>query len=566
MTTVEELLVTLKQLVPELTDEQLEQVAAILRLGMGEPPTPTAEAVEAIEAAGGEVTEEMRAAFGLFTAIDPYKATASLDEILEVINNVVDINEEQLAKLTSVLQLALASAMAEEEALPEEDMLLDEEMLMGDEGMVGEEEIRAIVANAVRSVVGAPSPRPTRAVSRPPYAFSPTAVRDDDGDMSPIRAATRLRFGEADVAVKAIANDLYGDDYELKRYKQAQAFGAYLRHGKEALDHDASRALKAVILTPSQLKAFAFSGMSTTALKTDMADVIDELGEFLVPEVFRIDMIEKLPGLTVVRRYADILSTGSDMMTRVTVTGGDDRYTSAVRVTWVGDVPASGSADTNPTFGVERTPVHICKATIHVPMALMEDTPFPLVQKVNEWVSQAFAIDEDEQFLVGNGIAKPEGILPASGNGHSLTEAISGSASTIEFDGLKTLRYSVARQYRNGAIWIMNDSTAQAASKLKDGEGRYLWELSNQVGEPDRLLGYPVETSEAMPDIAADAYPIIFGNLREGYQIADRIGMSMVRDDVTQAEEDLVKFIFRRRLGAQIKSEWPLAVQKISAT
>lgn len=380
------------------------------------------------------------------------------------------------------------------------------------------------------------------------------------------KAATMLRYGQPDAAVRAIATDLYGSNYEELRFNQYKGFGRFLRHGDKAVTGDVARAMKTMILTPSQLKAYALSGMDLSAIKTEMSEVIDELGGWTVPEDFRTDMIERLPGLTVVRRRADVLQTGSDMMARVKVTGGGDRYTSAVRVTWVGDVITAGDADTNPTFGVERTPIHITKATVYVPMALLEDTPFPLLEKINQWVSEAYGLDEDEQFLVGNGIAKPEGILPGGSNGNSLTEVITGKAETLSFDGLIGMRYGIARQYRNGAVWTMNDATAAVTAKLKDGDGNYMWQVSNQEGEPDRLLGYPVETSEAMPDIAAAAFPILFGNYNQGYQIADRIGMSVVRDDITKAEEDLVKFVFRRRLGGQLKAEWAFAAQEVSAT
>ena len=67
-----------------------------------------------------------------------------------------------------------------------------------------------------------------------------------------------------------------------------------------------------------------------------------------------------------------------------------------------------------------------------------------------------------------------------------------------------------------------------------------------------------------MPDVAASAYPIIFGDLRS-YGVADRIGMSVTRDEYTLAEQDLIKFVYRRRLGGQVTRSWGLCVQKISA-
>jgi len=556
----------IKALVPELNPDDATKIAAILRLAFGESASsPPAGALE------GELTEEMRYAFGLYTKIDSFKMAANLDDVLATLEQVVPLSDEIREKLVAILQLALAEAekMDDEESLDdEEEEPPDEDFDEEDETMPDESSIRAVVAKAVYSVMGDddPTPRrrqPRKSASRPAYNFTPSN-QDGDPPLHPQAALNEIRFGQMEAPMKTITKDLYGTDYDQKRFNQRAAFGMYIRHGKEALDTNAVRSLKHVILTPTQIKSLVLSGASIAGIKTDMAEVIDDLGGFLVPEDFRTDMISRLPGMTVIRQRAEVVPTGSDMMVRVKITGGNDRYTSAVRVTWVGDIPEDASADTNPTFGVERTPIHICKATVHVPMMLMEDTPFPLVNKINEWVAEAYAIDEDEQFLVGNGIAKPEGILPDQANTNGLTEANSGSASTLTFDGLIDLQYALGQQYWARAVWIMNRATAKVARKLKDGEGAYLWEPNTQVGQPSNLLGYPVLMSEAMPDIAANAYPLIYSDVTALFQIADRVGMSVIRDDITRAEEDMVKFVFRRRLGAQVKAEWAGVVQKIS--
>jgi len=576
---------TLKQLVPDLSDEQAEKIGSVLRLGMGE----SAE-LEDVEG----VTEQMRAFFGLGEDIDSYKALQDLDVILNVVAQVCDLDDDKLAKVSAVLQLALAemaaqeggTSMDEEEYYEEEEELADDEEEFADDEEefvdeyddeeteevveVDEEELRAIISQSVdeydrnnrRSAPVRRREYTQRSV--PPYRFRPVQDQRPTGR----KAAAQIRYGGGSSgAVKAIAADMYGSGYDMRRYDQAMAFGKMLRMGEKALNRDELGLLRQVILTPNQIKAYAMNGVKVAALKADMSDVVDQLGGSLVPEDFRTDMIERLPGMTIVRGLADVLQTGSDMMTRVVVTGGNSRYPSAIRTTWVGDLPEDDSARTRPTFSVERTPIHITMAVVRVPRALMEDTPFPLVQKINEWVSGAFAIDEDEQCLIGDGIAKPEGILPDSTNARSITEVVSAHATTIDdLDAIKGVRHGVNRQYRDGAVWVMNDATALVVSKIKDGEGRYMWESSNQIGEPDTLYGHPVMTTEAMPDVAASAYPIIFGNFQQGYQIADRVGMSVVRDDVSEAESDLIKFIFRRRIGGQVKATWPFCVMKISAT
>jgi HK97 family phage major capsid protein len=471
--------------------------------------------------------------------------------ILEMMKTLVPgLSDEQYAQIGAVLALA-----GMDESLPTEKPPMSEDDMM----------------KAITQAVKAMGLTPAASTTRPPYDFQPVPVGSEPvtpstpAPTNAVKSLAVMQFGETPAAIKAVAADLYGSDYELKRYAQHRAFGRYLRFGDRGLDAAAHAALKSIILTPDQLKAFVLSGGEVSALKTDMSEAIDTLGGFLVPEDMRLDMIERLPGLTVVRPRADVTQTSSDVMTRVTVTGGNDRHVSAVRVTWVGDAPAEGDAATNLTFGTEQTPVHITLATIRTPRAVLEDAAYPLSAKLSESVSQAYALDEDEQFLIGDGIAKPQGVLPNSANGLSLNEVVSGDADELTFSGLVALRYGIARQYRNGAIWVMNDATAGVVAQMLDGTGRPLWQSSVTEGEPDRLLGYPVFTDEALPDIAANAYPVIFGNFG-GYQIADRIGMSVLRDETTHSEEDIVKFVFRRRLGGQVNRTWCFAVQKVAAS
>lgn len=476
-----------------------------------------------------------------------------LDKIKQLVPG---LSDEQYTQIGAVLDLAMGAETSEDPAT-EEPMNPDTSNTAPTDAA-----IKTAVLEALKSM--GLEKKSIQPVSRPPYQVTPSAAKVDEEseDKKALKSVSVLRFGQTDAGIKAIASDLYGVDYDSSRYVQMQAFNRYARTGK--VDAGEERALKMIILTPKQIKAALFNGTSIREIKADLSEAVETLGGFLVPEDLRMDMLERLPGLTAIRPGADVVTTSSDTMVRVKVTGGDKRHVNGMRVTWVGDKPADGAAKTAPTFGVEKTPIHIVMCTTPVPNALLEDSAFPLSNKIGEWASNEFALDEDAQFLTGNGIAKPQGILPNSLNGLSLTEVKSGSAAALTVAGLVGLRHGVARQYRNGAVFIMNDTTAGLVAAMVDTTGRLIWQNSMQDGEPDRLLGYPVLTDEAMPDVAANSFPIIFGN-RRGYKIADRVGMSMVRDNVTLAEQDLTKFIFRRRLGGQVGEEWAFALQKVSA-
>src|SRR5690606_34390260 len=109
------------------------------------------------------------------------------------------------------------------------------------------------------------------------------------------------------------------------------------------------------------------------------------------------------------------------------------------------------------------------------------------------------------------------------------------------------LIYKLNSAYRANARWVMNSNTTGSVRKLKDENGQYLWQPSLQAGQPQMLLGYPVETWEQMPDVATNAHPIGFGDFMQGYLLTDRVGMRITRDNVTNV--GFVRFYIRRREG-----------------
>jgi HK97 family phage major capsid protein len=82
--------------------------------------------------------------------------------------------------------------------------------------------------------------------------------------------------------------------------------------------------------------------------------------------------------------------------------------------------------------------------------------------------------------------------------------------------------------------------------------GVYLWEPDAQAGAPTTLLGYKVLTCDAMPTNVAGNFPVLFGNFRRGYQLCDRVGMTIIMDPYTTP--GLTRFYVSRRIGGRIRN------------
>ena len=199
---------------------------------------------------------------------------------------------------------------------------------------------------------------------------------------------------------------------------------------------------------------------------------------------------------------------------------------------------------------------------------LIEDSAFDVMGVSSDLLAEAFALGEDDMFINGTGVSCPKGILQDIDEADGPAKVVSGSASALTADGLIELRYALPAQYERNAKWYMANSTAKAIRQLKEATtNAYLWPISAQVGGlgavREELLGFPVVKDEFVPAIAANSYPIIFGDLM-GYMIVDRVGFSLQRLSELYAETNITLLLARKRVGGQVVEPWRIKVQKVS--
>lgn len=404
--------------------------------------------------------------------------------------------------------------------------------------------------------------------------FDDADAPEPEEEMSVSKAVYVMQFGEAGKAVDVVTKDVFGKDYNVNRQAQKAAFSKYLRYGNSRLTAKDADLLNELIYTPEVVEAEVKAGFTVQEIKSNKTvqqEAALELGGALVPEDWRAEVLKRMMGMTIMRGRARIVTTVRDAIEWPRLEGGDERYTSGVRVTWVDEVPDSATvAQTNFTLGTVKVPVHTVMARTDVSRNLLEDAGVSVSDLVGELFAEAMAIDEDEQFLVGNGAGRPFGLLgnrsgaeytPADG----IPTVISGSAAALTADGLINLVYDLDPQYLTNAIWAGNKTGFRDIRKLKDGNGDYLWARGIERGAPPIVLGYDYLMSQALPAVAANAYPFIFGDMR-GYLIADRVGMTVQRvEDTDTVGKNKVAIFARRRLGGQVIMPWMFRALKVSA-
>lgn len=401
----------------------------------------------------------------------------------------------------------------------------------------------------------------------------------ESGAAMAVKAAYVKKYGEIDAGAAQIFKELYGTDNYAALYTAKMAdLNRYCKSGM--MDPRLSRM---VLLAPDQVYAAVLGGVPVGdgqySIKATLIEAQDTLLGYMVPETLNMDMIQRLPGLTVVRGLARKFDTGGDQLSFLVRRGGAKRYIGQMRSKQTSESPTAGTFDTNPIFGKISIPVHVNLLKVPVSKSGLEDSKLDVMNQVlMPEIQTEGAQTEDGQFLTGSGAGEPQGILngtAANGapfNGDVAVRA-SGAASTLPFDPLVKAPWDLAGQYRQkrnpSTAWAFTSLTGSVISSLQDNTGAYLWtEMhgANAQGNPDTLRGWQYKESEALPEIAANTYPVIFGDF-SGYRIVDRVGMSITRyDDSNTADTDSVVFFVRRRYGGQLAEGWKLVVIKIATS
>jgi HK97 family phage major capsid protein len=309
-----------------------------------------------------------------------------------------------------------------------------------------------------------------------------------------------------------------GDELEKR------AFAAFVRSGKESLCAEEIRALN---------------------VATDSA------GGFTVPDDFQREMLKNLVLFSPIRQTARVSqAVGSEIL--LPVRSGN------LTAAWVSETAARPA--TQPTYGQVKLTVHEMACYVDVSNQLLEDSAFQMESELAADFGEEFGRLEGASFIAGTGTGQPKGLLT-----ETLAEVNSGAAAAITSDGLIDLFHSLPTAYAQNATWIMNRSTISAVRKLKDSSGRYLWVEPMSEGNAANILGRPVLECPDMPDVAAGAEAVVFGDFNAGFRIFDRVNLSVLRDPYSQAANGMTRFHARRRVAGGVVKPEAFRLLKIAA-
>lgn len=320
---------------------------------------------------------------------------------------------------------------------------------------------------------------------------------------------------------------------EEQREAETKAFNHYLRDGFAALDDAERKALNWT--TPSA-------------------------GGYVTAPAYSTTIIEKLTQFSPMRNVASVMSIGSQKVYLPV-------QTTKIAGGWVSE---SGSrSESQPVF--DQLPIEAFEMAVIVPVSrqLLEDSFIDLSGFLAGQISEQFGKIEATAFVNGVGTTQPTGFMKTPGNYSSVSADDDGSdivAKAIQ------VFYSLPAAYAARGTWLMNRTTQGVLRAAADNATKgLLWSDSLADGTPARFMGRPVMDAVDMPNMQsgdspiADTYPIAFGDFALGYQIVDRTGLTIQRDDFTGADSGLVKFRAHRRVGGAVKNAEAIVLMKAIA-
>lgn len=288
-----------------------------------------------------------------------------------------------------------------------------------------------------------------------------------------------------------------------------------------------------------------------------------EEGGFLTPVEWDRTITDKLRDESPMRQLAQVQPTSKAGWSKLFNMGGTGSG-------WVGETDARPETATPvlASLGFGHGEIYANPAATQ---QILDDAEINIEAWLASEVQAEFAEQEGLAFISGDGVKKPAGILTYVAGGTNAAKhpfgAIkavnSGAAADISSDATLDLIYGLPKKYRQGAQFLTNNLTIAKLRKLKDGDGNYLWQPSAQAGQPATFHGYGLAEDENMPDVAANALPILFGDFKRGYLIIDRMGVRVLRDPYTK--KPYVLFYTTKRVGGGVQNPECLRALKVAA-
>ena len=296
--------------------------------------------------------------------------------------------------------------------------------------------------------------------------------------------------------------------------------------------------------------------------RKSMSTNVNPDGGYLVRPELLNTMVTRIFETSPIRQLASVMTISSKS---AEMPIDDDEGTAA----WVGEGAQVNTDTTTPQVGVLTISAHKLEAEPRITQELIDDSYMDVEAWLAGKLADKFGRTENTAFVSGNGVAKPKGFLSyTAGTSTYVRDTIeqvnSGTSGAVTADGAIELQNSLFEAYQARAVWVMKRIVYTDYLQLKDSNNQYLFGLDflkNGQLQPT-LLGKRVVFADDMPVVASGSLSVAYGDFGAGYQVIDRVGLTIQRDPFTA--KGFIKFYTTKRVGGAVINYQAIKLQKLS--
>lgn len=385
-----------------------------------------------------------------------------------------------------------------------------------------------------------------------------------------LASATIIRKGEDDDPVSIVTKSLEElqktVDERLKKVEKSPDLGKIVER-LDRLEAKANRPHTAGASNaddPAELERKAFNqwvrtGQVEAELKTMTVGAPADGGFTVAPE-YAAQVIEGITEFSPIRQLASVMQIGTGKVYIPVMT-------TPLNGGWVSETGDRG--EDQPVFDQLEIGVHEQAVIVPVSRQLLEDSLIDMQAYLSGQIARQFGKQEANAFVRGNGDGKPRGFLDDPDIFDQVTCKQDG---TNLLERVIELFYRLPSSYAVRGSWLMRREIMGKIRAAADSSTKgTLWSDSLANGTPPTLLGRPVYEAVDMGGMTdggspeGPGYPVAFGDWQAGYQIVDRVGLNILRDDYTGASKGIVKFHARRRVGGGVALAEAIVLLKATA-
>lgn len=261
-----------------------------------------------------------------------------------------------------------------------------------------------------------------------------------------------------------------------------------------------------------------FSGEEREMVKKYLSTDNNANGGFLVEAAFDDMIIKPITEMDPMRSVCRIKRIDANSIRM---------YARASLVTsyWTGE--GESFTESQSTYSQPEIPVHSVTTKTLITNRELLASKFNMDNEIMGDFRESYEQLVGASYVTGTGSHQPRGFL---GNTTVTAAALNGGgSSTFDYDDLIDLSGQLKGGYN--AMYGMNRLTLAHCRKLQDGAGSYVFVAGDiKGGVPNQIAGAPYIIIPSMPNIATDAYPVVYADFMKFYTIVDSWQAIMLRN------------------------------------